>query len=230
MSHFVSGCDNSIWSRRPFTLDTALFRSVAARIRLSIPAAVLAFAWQAQAVTFTVSQAGPPTWTYTLTFAPLDNYSIFQGSTTITLSGLSGVTAATGPTSTDFDAGHSAINLAWTAQVLDGGTKVVWTHVGAGTGNEPLTNHVYGFSVTAANSANGTVSLATSGMSRDTDDPLPGGGSSLDITGTLAGPVTNVSPAPAPMSFILALLGLGCAAGYQARRLLAEQIRNRAQY
>ena len=42
----------------------------------------------------------------TLTFAPLDNYSIFQPTTTITLTGLFGVTTAAGPTSTDFPQGN----------------------------------------------------------------------------------------------------------------------------
>lgn len=40
---------------------------------------------------------------------------------------LSGVTAATGPSTTDFSGELDAINLAWTAQVLNGGTTVVWT-------------------------------------------------------------------------------------------------------
>jgi hypothetical protein len=151
----------------------------------------LAFGEMASAVSFINTQAGPNTWVYTLTFAPEDNYSITQASTTITLNGLTGVTAATGPTSNDFPAGPgNTANLAWTAQVTNGGTTVVWTHIGGGTGNFPSIQHVYGFSITSS-APNGTVALVTSGFSRDFPNPLPGGGFNLDITGNAAGPANT---------------------------------------
>src|SRR5215475_9961309 len=114
-----------------------------------IPALLLASAWQVQAVTWTLVQAGPTKWTYTLTFDPFDNYSIFQANTTITMNGLTGVTGAAAPTSTDFTGALDTLNLAWTPQVLNGGTTVVWTHIGSGTGNFGTTKHVFGFSITA---------------------------------------------------------------------------------
>lgn len=54
----------------------------------------------ASSVTISGSQATPGEWIYNLSFAPLVNYSIFQPATTITVSGLCGVTAAgiIGPT------------------------------------------------------------------------------------------------------------------------------------
>ena len=87
---------------------------------------------------FTGAQTGPKEWTYTLKFARLVNYSVFPEATyktnltTITLTGLFGVFAAAGPTSTDFPGFLNAVNLDWSASVLDGGTKVVYTHVGTG--------------------------------------------------------------------------------------------------
>lgn len=202
------------------------------RINLLVPAILLLAGWQAQAVQWTLSQAGPTTWTYTLTFAPFDNYSIFQGNTTITMSGLTGVTAAAGPTSTDFPS-NQATQLAWTAQVLNGGTTVVWTHVGSGTGNFGSTLHVFGFSITAAGANNGNVSFATSGMSRDEGNPLPGGGFSLDISGSIAGPSSTPSapvsaPAASPLALALGAIGLAVAGGYQARTQWLDRLRNRA--
>jgi hypothetical protein len=52
---------------------------------------VLMTATATEAVSFSLSSVGGGVWTYTLTYDPLDNYSRFQPSTTITLSGLSGV-------------------------------------------------------------------------------------------------------------------------------------------
>lgn len=162
-------------------------------IRLLAIVTVIGFCEIAGAVSFTNTQAGPNTWVYTLTFAPEDNYSVAQPSTTITLTGLVGVTSATGPTSTDFPNGNSAaINLMWTPQVVNGGTTVVWTHVGGGTGNFNSVQHVYGFSV-SAEAPNGTASLATSGFSRDANYPLPGGGFGLDITANVVGPANTTS-------------------------------------
>ena len=209
-----------------------IFRDARWRANLLIPALLLATGWQAHAVQWTLSQAGPSTWTYTLTFAPEDNYSIYQANTTITMTGLTGVTAAAGPTSTDFPSGLQSLELAWTAQVTNGGTTVAWTHVGSGTGNFPTTQHVFGFSITAAGALNGTVSYATSGMSRDVGNPLPGGGYNLDISGTVGGPSSTGSPASAPalspMALLLTSLGLALAGGYQVRSRLADRLRNDA--
>ena len=86
-----------------------------------------------EAVSFSLSSVGGGVWTYTLTYDPLDNYSRFQPSTTITLSGLSGVSDAFGPTSTDFDppgGDLDTLNLAWTPAVFGGGTIVSWTNTG----------------------------------------------------------------------------------------------------
>lgn len=185
---------------------------------------LLGCSWQAGAVHFTLSQAGPPTWTYTLTFDPEDNYSVSQTNTTITLNGLSGVTAAGGPTSDTFPAGAlNTSNLAWTPQVLNGGTTVVWTKVGGGTGNFATAQYVYGFSVTAAGASNGTVSYATSGMSRDAGNPLPGGGFNLDISGAIGGPGGTVTSVPATSSLTLVAMsvGLALAGAYQARERMS---------
>ena len=168
----------------------------------------------ARAATITAAQTGPNTWLYNLTFAPLDNYSIFQPVTTITFSGLAGVTAAFGPTSTTFPAGTDAINLAWTSQVLNGGTMVVWSHNGGGTGNFGTAMTVFGFTLSAPGALNGTVSFGTSGLSRDTSNPLPGGLYNLDISGLIAGPVA----VPEPGTFSLLALGAALTLGAWSRR------------
>lgn len=153
--------------------------------------------------TFTGTQTSPDEWTYTLDYAPLVNYSIFTSDTTITLTGLYGVTGAGGPTSTSYSNPYgNTVNLDWTPAVLNGGTEVVWTHVGPGTGNYYVDMYVYGFTIDASGAVNGTVSLATNGFSRDSL-PLPDGTYNLDITGTTNGPV---SPTPEP-SVLLLLLG-----------------------
>jgi len=154
----------------------------------------LGFLDRACAVTLTNTQIGPNTWTYEITLAPEDNYSVSQSTTTITLSGLVGVTAAGGPTSDDIPSPTlNTSNLNWQAQVLNGGTTVVWTHVGGGTGNYSIPLHIFGFSVTAPGQPNGTVSFLTSGFSRALDNPLPGGGTNLDIGGNVAGPSSGTT-------------------------------------
>lgn len=211
-------------------LKMRLRRSVCLRANLLIPALLLASAWQAQAIHFTVSQTGPPVWQYTLTYDPLDNYSIFQSPSAITVTGLTGVTAVGIPTSTDFPPAFSASQLMWTAQVSNGGTTVVWTNNGGGTGNFSTAQHVYGFSITAPNAGNGTVSFATSGFSRDRGNPLPGGGFSVDISGQVAGPVPGspAVPAMSSLALLLTMLGLACVAAYQARTRLLERFQNRS--
>jgi hypothetical protein len=207
-------------------------RSISAlRVHLLIPVAILASAWPAHAVHFTNSQVGPPTWKYDITFDPEDNYNIFQSPTTITMTGLSGVTAAAGPVSTDFSGILNTINLAWTAQVLNGGTTVVWTNAGGGTGNFGIPKHIFGFSITATG-ANGTVNFATSGFSRDIGNALPGGGFNLDISGTIAGPSAGGGgptgvPATSSVSFALIILGLGGVVAYQTRMQMQEWFQNR---
>src|SRR5215471_21375058 len=84
--------------------------AVLVRRNVLIAVALLASAWQAQAVQWTLTSAGPPTWTYTLTFDPLDNCNLFVSPTTITMNGLTGVTAAGGPTSSDFPVGSLDTN------------------------------------------------------------------------------------------------------------------------
>jgi len=175
----------------------------------------------AYAVHWTSSLAGPSTWKYDLTFDPFDNYSISQTNTTITMTGLTGVTAAAGPTSTDFDEPLNTTNLAWTAQVLNGGTKVVWTHVGGGTGNFGTAKHAYGFSITAASSHNGSVPFATNGFQTDGNGPF------LDISGTVAGPAgagaPATVPAASPLTLVLTIMGLGSVGAYLAGNRLQQR-------
>jgi hypothetical protein len=175
---------------------------------------LLGLAGTGRAATITAVQTGPTSWVYNLTFAPLDNYSVFQPVTTITFNGLSGVTAAFGPTSTDFPSGFAdTTNLAWTSQVLNAGTTVVWSHTGGGTGNWGVDMHVFGFTITALGAMDGMVAFATSGMSRDTSNPLPGGLFNLDISGFIAGP--TAIPEPGTLSLLTGGLIL---LGWRARR------------
>src|SRR5262245_54650650 len=120
---------------------------------------MLASAWQSQAVQWTLTSAGPPTWTYTLTFDSLDNCNIFVSPTTITMSGLTGVTSAGAPTSSDFTGSLDTNNRAFTPSVLNGGTQVVWMNPTCGTGNFGVAKHVFGFTITAPTAFNGTVSF-----------------------------------------------------------------------
>jgi hypothetical protein len=168
----------------------------------------------ARAVMITGQQTAANEWTYNLTFAPLDNYSIFQPTTTITLTSLFGVVGAAGPTATDFPPFQDVTNRNWTAEVLSGGTEVRWTHVGPGTGNFTTEKHIFGFRVFANGATDGLVSLATSGFSRDTTNPLPDGTFNLDIKGLVAGPVGPGSAVPEPGTLALVALGLaGLAVG-----------------
>ena len=178
-------------------------------------ACLLLFPSAARAVSFDLTAVAPGVWTYTLTYDPLDNYSIFQPSTTISLTGLFGVTSATGPSSTDFPGNLDLINLNWTTQVLGGGTSVVWTHVGSGTGNFSVPMHAFGFQVFAPGAATGVASLVTDGFSRDITDPLPGGGFDLDINTTVDGP-TSAATTPVPEPATIASLAMGLA--WLARR------------
>ena len=166
---------------------------------LSVPAI-------SHAGTITGTEISPTEWEYNLVFAPEDNFSITQPDTTITLTGLYGVTSAAGPTSTTFPSSYiNGINLDWSAQVLDGGTEVVWTHVGPGTGNFSVQEEDEGFEVFATGAVNGTVSFATSGLSTDEPDPV-----NRDSSGSVAGPVAPEAAAvPEPSSVSLIALGSG---------------------
>lgn len=167
----------------------------------------------ASAVVFEGSQTAPGEWTYTLTYNAWDNYSITQPSSTITLSGLTGVVSATGPTSTDFPyfpgSTIEPINLAWTPEVLVGGTQVQWTHVGPGTGNFSTDIHVFGFKVLAPSAFDGSVAWATDGFSTDTDRGL----FERDASGTTRGPAV-----PEPSTAALGLVGLAALAVTLRRR------------
>lgn len=165
----------------------------------AVMAAGLLCAAPSHAVQFTLSDQTADTWTYTLTYDPQDNYAVNGApeTATIRLSGLTGVTAASGPTSTDYeDTWLDQVNRNWTPSVLNGGTEVVWTHIGAGTGNFPDAKHVYGFSVVAPGASSGVVQVATTGFTTDySNGYLP-----RDISTTVAGPV----PEPATLAMMLA--------------------------
>ena len=166
---------------------TALLR------KLLIAVALLASAGQALAVQWTLTSAGPPVWTYTLTFDPFDNCNLFVSPSTITMTALSGVTAAGTPTGSDFPVGAlDTNNRNWVPVVSGGGTKVVWTNTTCGTGNFGSAKHVTGFTITAAASPNRTAPFVTTGMAKDT-----GIANSVDIVGFIAGPSAAAAP-PVP--------------------------------
>ena len=159
------------------------------------------------AAQFSGSQTDSVTWTYTLTFDPQDNYAC-QDPTTITVSGLTGVTAAGLPTSTDFPAGMlNDENLKWTAQVLEEGSKVVWTAGGSGTGNMPDAYNVFGFTITA-NAFSGDAPFVTDGYATDAPQCVD-----RDASGNVAGPTIGL-PTPVPtaplfgLGILVSLLGL----------------------
>jgi len=206
--------------------------AVLVRRNVLIAVALLASAWQAQAVQWTLTSAGPPTWTYTLTFDPLDNCGLFVPGT-ITMTGLTGVTAAGAPTSTDFPPGGVADtnNRNWVPQVLNGGTKVVWTNTSCATGNFGSVQHVFGFTITAAGTPSGNVSFATTGMAKDT-----GVSNSVDISGSVGGPASGTTapgpvgaPAASPLSLAILSLGLAVAGTWQVKRRMQDKLLPRGQ-
>jgi len=179
--------------------------------------AVLMTPATSEAVSFTLSSVVGDNWIYTLTYEPLDNYSIFQPSTTITVTGVSGVTSALGPTSTDFDPPGGfldTLNLDWTPAVLSGGTAVSWTHIGSGTGNFGEPKHVFGFTIIAPGAQTGVAAVATDGFERDLSNPLPNGSFDLDISTEVRGPTVSAVPEPA----IGLLIGSGLLYAFQLRR------------
>ena len=187
---------HSLWSRT--------------RLALASAALVMAGTPAAHAVSLSLDSQSGDTWTYTLTYDPLDNYAIpgQANEATVRLTGLAGVVSATGPTSTSYDNAYgNAINLAWTPEVLTGGTEVVWTHVGPGTGNYDIPLYVFGFSITAPGQSSGLIRYETSGFSTDVDRGLI----DRDVLGTVVGPV------PEPSTWALTIAGLALV-GVAARR------------
>ena len=173
---------------------------------LALAAGVL-LAAPAHAVQFALTGVGSGVFSYTLTYDPLDNYAIpgWEDIATIRLSGLTGVVSAAGPTSTSYDNEFgNSVNLNWTAEVLAGGTEVVFTHIGPGTGNYDVPMYVYDFSITAPGQGVGVVSFETSGFRTDTTNGLI----DRDIAGRVGGPV----PVPEPATWALLLSGLFIAA------------------
>jgi hypothetical protein len=195
-----------------------VFRTLSVRL----PILLMVLLTPAYAVHWTSSQTGPSTWTYTLTIDPFDNYDISTMSTTITMTGLTGVTSATGPTSSDFPPPlATSLVTPWTAQVLNGGTKVVWTISTGGTGNFGTTQHIFGFSITAPGVASGTASFATNGFQVDGNGPI------RDISGTVAGPtgVPSSIPAASGLTLLLLTAGLSLAGAYQIRDQVKMRLR-----
>jgi hypothetical protein len=187
---------------------------------IAVAAGALLLAAHAGAVQFALSSSSGDTWTYTLTYNPEDNYAITVPTATVTLSGLQGVTAATGPTSTDFAPPGGfldMLNLDWTPQVLNGGTEVVWTHVGGGTGNFGSDMHVFGFSVTAPGEVTGSAAFATTGFSTDIPNPVD-----RDVSGVVDGPVAGV---PEPETWAMLAAGLLLVGRFAQRRSAAQHAR-----
>lgn len=165
-------------------------------------------------MSFTGVQQSPTEWVYTLTYDPFDNFAVCPAPdnvATITLSGLSGVVAATAPTSHDLVPAFPG-DLLWTPQVSSDGSTVTWTHVGPGTGNFTTAKHVYGFTITTASTVpNGVVTVASKGFSVDvsrTGPCPPQGGAVRDFTGATYGPVSVPSSPPTPAAAVRPRLGV----------------------
>lgn len=188
-------------------MKTTLYTIIKTGLVLSLTSSLL------QALDFTGKQISPGVWSYNLTFGVYENYSIGQQYTTITLTGLSGVLSASGPSSTSFPQGPlDTLNLEWTPTVLDKGTSVQWVHDGPGTGNFPGYMFVYDFRIYADTSATeGLATLTTDGFSTDTTHGLR----DLDIQGTVNGPVSSI---PEPSTYLLLGLGTLVGAVWQLRR------------
>lgn len=186
-------------------------------------AAVLAT--PAHAADFVLASHVGEAWTYTLVYAPYENMGFGESGVhaTISLSGLSGVTAVSGPTSTDFPA--QRINdhqLLWTETILDGGSTVVFTMPAetAGTGNFPTEQHVFGFTLIAPGAVEGDIALATDGFYYGLfPNGTPGGldpANDRDVAKSIAGPVAAAVPEPA--TWAMMVLGFGAVGAVIRRR------------
>lgn len=169
------------------------------------------------APSFVGSQTDSDTWSYTLNLGGDYNFSYDTSPVlTITLTGVTGVTSATIPNATTAFASPDFINdyilFGWSVDVLDGGTKVVWTKSDRGTGNNGDFS-ISGFSIDAPGSVNGTVSYATIGMIEDVVPPV-----NVDVSGTTDGPVGDDGGGNIPEPASLGILGLGGAALLLRRR------------
>jgi hypothetical protein len=186
-----------------------------------------ALAAPAHAVDFVLSSHAGDAWTYTLVYDPFDNMSTAENGfhATIILSGLSGVTAVTGPTSTDFPHPITDANqLAWVGSILDGGATVVFTmplELQSGTGNYSTEKHVYGFTLIAPGAVEGQAALATNGFyyglfPNDGIDHAQDPANDRDIAKLTAGPVA--APVPEPATWALMIMGFGALGGTIRRR------------
>jgi len=192
--------------------------------------AATALAAPAHAVDFVLDSHMGDAWTYTLVYDPYDNMSFAENGfhATITLTGLYGVTAVSGPTSTDFPHPIANVNQqAWVGSILDGGSTVVFTmplEQQSGTGNYSTEKHVYGFTLIAPGAVEGQAALATNGFYYGLY-PNDGVNHSLDpvndrdVAKAVAGPVAASVPEPA--TWAMMILGLGAAGGMMRRRRAA---------
>lgn len=184
-----------------------------------------ALAAPAHAVDFVLASHLGDAWTYTLVYDPNDNMGFGESGVhaTITLSGLYGVTALSGPTSTDFPLQRiNDLQLLWTGAILDGGSKVVFTmpSESSGTGNFSTEKHVYGFTLIAPGAVQGGVALATDGFYYGQfPSGTPGGldpANDRDIAKSIAGPVA--AAVPEPSTWAMMILGFGAAGAMMRRR------------
>ena len=185
------------------------------KLILAAGAALLGLSAPAQAVDFALVSHVGDAWTYTLTYTDYDNMG-FQDSgihATISLTGLHGVTAVQGPTSTDFPYQNlNDIQLAWEGAVLDGGSAVTFTMPleRSGTGNFHDARHVFGFTLIAPGAVEGAITLATNGFYYGLyPSGTPGAldpANDRDIIKLIAGPVAAI---PEPATWAMMVVGFG---------------------
>jgi hypothetical protein len=188
--------------------------------------AASALAAPAQAVDFVLESHVGDAWTYTLVYDPYDNMSFAESGVhaTVTLTGLSGVTTVSGPTSTDFPSQEiNDVQLQWTGSILDGGSTVVFANLlqRVGTGNYATQKHVYGFTLIAPGAVEGDVDLATNGFYFGAFPANTNGGTNpandRDIAKAVAGPVA----VPEPATWAMMILGFAATGGAVRRRRAA---------
>lgn len=187
--------------------------------------AATALAASAHAADFVLASHSGDAWTYTLVYAPYDNMGFGESGVhaAITLSGLSGVTAVSGPTSTDFPVQRTNdLQLPWTGTILGGGSTVVFTMLDerSGTGNYSTERHVYGFTLIAPGAVEGDVALATNGFYYGLfPSGTPGAldpANDRDVAKVIAGPVAAAVPEPA--TWAMMILGFGAVGAILRRR------------